>query len=393
MADNRPDFEQVITGKVGLFGHIIGDKAQIVYSNLLSGDIHVKGKGIFFNFPWKVKAVQISLDDYRIDTKPRAIQTKDPNGSGFGPEVFVDADYTVRIADSEKFMNAVYGNNNQNISASYVRSMIGIKLDEMVAIYIKNLTYEEAVRQTSPNLMMLLNQIENNGLSIKQNLFNLYGVEVADMTVLINEDEKLKNARKDTKEAEEKKKTSAIENATRLERAQTDSAIEKIKGETAAQVEGAKFAARKDALTDEQLSAEQTTDIIKAESLANGQGTTRVFYSTGDAGVSQTVMGADVFGQVVGDALKETLSQFQQQSQPAQQQTQQQQTQSTQANVDWSKLPDTEYLSAEDSARLAAERGEQLLPGGRYHISLLNDAEKQRYHVAAQNNNQNGKTR
>ncbi len=58
--------------------------------------------------------------------------------------------------------------------------------------------------------------------------------------------------------------------------------------------------------------------------------------------------------------------------------------------IDWKSLPDDEYLSAEDSLRLAQERGMVLTPGGRYHISYLTEEEKKRYKVAAADEDQDG---
>ena len=138
-------------------------------------------------------------------------------------------------------------------------------------------------------------------------------------------------------------------------------------------------------LTNEQVAAK-----LVNEALTNGTNPNTIVVAS--AAANGNVAGANPdFNMATTMSLFNMMMQRAQQNnnqgmgQPVQQAPvfQQQNVANTRA-IDWDALDDNVYLTPEDSAALAAERGKTIAPGSRYPISMLTDDEKQRYTVAAQ---------
>lgn len=398
-----PEHGEFTEGVVGLFHTISGTKTKIVYTNLFTGKIHVKSGGFFFNFPWRRKPVKISLDQHKIDTVCRKTTTLGTGGNNVGPMVDYDTDYFIKIVDPEKFMDVAY-----STSPEQIRRNIGDILDQKIQDYIRVQDYDTLIRQSSVDFLSQIGSRVNGVFpanSLNQELLENYGLEVTRLTFkvrppqeLIAEVTRTKQAEQEAKTAEQESRKRQIEatgqaEATRIAAA-AEADKERFKGAALAQNIAAWIAS---GMTNEQIAAK-----LANQELVNGTNPHTIIMAT--AAAQQQVQQ----GQIGGSAFDMTLmlqlfnqmmqqNQVQQQAQPQAQQTQSQpqtqtQTQTQQqgqaqqqpqASVNWSTLPDSEYLSAEDSARLAAERGETIQAGGRYHISLLSDEEKTRYQVAA----------
>lgn len=409
MADNntnptpQQDQQQVqdnlTEGIVGLFHTISGTKTKIVYTNLFTGKIHVKSGGFFFNFPWRRRPVKISLDQHKIDTICRKTTTLGTGGNSVGPMVDYDTDYFIKVVDPEKFMDVAY-----STSPEQIRKNIGDILDQKIQDYIRVQDYDTLIRQSSVDFLSQIGSRTNGAFpphSLNQELLENYGLEVTRLTFkvrppqeLIAEVTKTKQAEQAAKTAEQESRRKQIEatgqaEATRIAAA-AEADKERFKGAALAQNIAAWIAS---GMTNEQIAAK-----LANQELVNGTNPHTIVMATaaaqqqlqqgsmGNNAFDMTMM-LQLFNQMMQQNQAQQQPQQQSQQQPQQQQVQSQQQQAQPSSVDWASLPDNEYLSAEDSARLASERGQTIQAGGRYHISLLSEEEKTRYQVASAKTN------
>lgn len=387
----NPNETLITTGIVGLFHTISGTKTKIVYTNLFTGEIKVKSGGFFFNFPWRKKAIKVNLDQQKIDTSEKQAFTLGgtaPNGAvQVGPQVSYDTDYYVRVVNPEKFMDSAYAG-----SASQILKTIGDILDQKVQDYIKTQQYDTLIAHNSVDF---LNQIGNRALtgafpanSLNQQLLDTYGVEVTKITFQVKPPQQLVEAAAKTRQAVEDQKRIKIEQETERMRIETEADRIKKLSDARAQETREVGKAKAEVLGDtasalgQTLDPTATKDVMVADAFANGSN--KGIMTIGGSGTQQT-MDVAALGQIIGQTIANALPTQQQ----AGQQLQAGQQQQPQQPFDWASLPDTEYLTAEDSAALAAERGKGIQPGARYHISYLTADEKKRYCVAADK----GKTR
>ncbi len=394
-------------GVVGLFHTISGTKTKVVYTNLFTGKIHVKSGGFFFNFPWRKKPVKISLDQHKIDTICRRATTLGTGGNNIGPMVDYDTDYFIKIVDPEKFMDVAYSR-----SAADIKRNIGDILDQKVQDYIRNQPYDSLVRQSSVDFLSEIGARINGAFppgSLNQELLENYGLEVSRITFKVKPPQELIDEVAKTKQAEQAARTAEQERIRKEIEARGQAEATRITAEAEAEKErlkGAALASNIAGWIAAGMTNEQIATKLANQELVNGTNPHTIIMAAA-AAQQQSQQAPGVMGNAYDMTLMLNLfNQIMQQNQSQQQQPQQQpqpeqnvqagqqtgQQQSQQqpqqvSQVDWSSLPDDEYLTAEDSARLAAERGETLLPGGRYHISYLTDEQKTRYSVASQRGN------
>lgn len=398
-AQNNQQTREFTEGVVGLFHTISGTKTKIVYTNLFTGKIHVKSGGFFFNFPWRKKAVKISLDQHKVDTVCRRTTTVGTGGNNIGPEVDYDTDYFIKIVDPEKFMDVAY-----STSPSEIKRNIGDILDQKVQDYIRSQSYDALIRHSSVNFLSAIGDRVNGVFppgSLNQELLENYGLEVTKITFKVKPPQELIAEATRTKQAEQATRTAEQESRRREIEAQGQAQVTRIAAEAEAEKERLKGAALAQNISGwiaAGMTNEQIAQKLANQELVNGINPNTIVMATSAVQQQGSLPGQNSTFDMT--AMLQLFYKMMQQNQPQQQQPQQQdqqqsnqqqgvQQQSQQAQqqstqVDWASLPDSEYLSAEDSARLAAERGENLLPGARYHISFLSDEEKQRYQVAAQ---------
>lgn len=384
-------------GVVGLFHTISGTKTKIVYTNLFTGKIHVKSGGFFLNLPWRKKAVKISLDQRKVDTVCRRTTTIGTGGANIGPEVDYDTDYFIKVTDPEKFMDVAY-----STSPSQIKKNIGDILDQKVQDYIRSQAYDDLIRHSSVDFLSEIGSRINGAFppgSLNQELLENYGLEVTKITFKVRPPRELVEEATRTKQAEQAARTAEQESRRRQIEAEGQAQVTRITSEAEAEkarLQGAALAQNISSWIAAGMTNEQIAMKLANQELVNGTNQHTIVMAaaaqaqaqTGNDAFNATLM-LQLFNQIMQQnnaQQPQNQPQSQPQSQPQNQQQQQQQTQ-PQSQVDWSALPDEEYLSAEDSARLAAERNQQIQPGGRYHISFLTDDEKTRYHVAAQREN------
>ncbi len=397
-AQNNQSTGEFTEGVVGLFHTISGTKTKIVYTNLFTGKIHVKSGGFFFNFPWRKKAVKISLDQQKVDTVCRRTTTVGTGGTNIGPEVDYDTDYFIKIVDPEKFMDVAY-----STSPAQIRRNIGDILDQKVQDYIRSQPYDALIRHSSVNFLSEIGDRVNGVFppgSLNQELLENYGLEVTKITFKVKPPQELIAEATRTKQAEQATRTAEQESRRREIEAQGQAQVTRINAEAEAEKERLKGAALAQNISGwiaAGMTNEQIAQKLANQELVNGVNPNTIVMATSavqqqgflpgqNAGFDMAAM-LQLFSKIMQQNQSQQTPQApaqEQQTQPESQRQAQTQAQQQPAQVDWSTLPDDEYLSAEDSVRLANERGDNLLPGARYHISYLTDEEKQRYQVAAQ---------
>lgn len=376
----QAESDELVRGVLGFFHPISGRRTTVVYTNFFTGKIHVKKGGLFLGFPWNVKAVEISLNQQKVDTPERITHTATTNGTT-GPSVSYDTDYFIKIVDPELFMERAY-----STSARQVRKVIGEKLDQKIRDYIVARSYDDLMRQSSVDFLTEVQRVVN-GHSIASEIEDEYGVEIVSIQfkvkppkALVDEANKRRQevAAQETASAERLRKQ--IEEEGKAERLIIE---ERAKAEAEKQhVEVQAF--RVSQMIASGMQSQQVAQVIANEALTNGTNPNTVVIAAANA-LNASGSAGPTFDVASMTAMVNAIMNQQRSQQSSQQQTQQQ-SQQQQAFTDWSSLSDEEYLSAEDSVRLSQERGERIQPGGRYHISYLTEAEKARYHVAAANN-------
>ena len=151
MADNnqpqtqQPQQDELVRGVVGCFHTISGNKTRIVYTNVFTGKLHVKERGLFFNFPWRIRPVTVSLDQQKVDTAERMTHTAS-TGTSTGPSVSYDTDYFLKIVDPVKFVEST-----ESTSPSAIRKTIGDLLDQKIRDYIITQDYATLMQQGAIN--------------------------------------------------------------------------------------------------------------------------------------------------------------------------------------------------------------------------------------------------
>lgn len=381
--NEAPTTSEFTEGVVGLFHTISGTKTKIVYTNVFTGKIHVKSGGFFFNFPWRSKPYKISLDQHKVDTMCRKTTTLGADGVSVGPSVDYDTDYFIKIVDPEKFMDVAY-----STSPSQIKKNIGDILDQKIQDYIRRQVYDNIIVQSSVNFLDEIGRRVDGAFpanSLNQFLLENYGLEVSQITFKVRPPQSLIDEATKTKQAEQAARTAEQEKRRRIINAQTQAEETRITASAQAEAEKATIGAKVEVLGGT-LNGDQLRDVITTESIAKSNNT-KIITGMPGTGTSQSAMDMATLGEVIGAAIAERFPQSQAQTGiPQQQSSQQVQTQQQRQITpeEWAALPDTEYLSVEDSAALAQERGQQIAPGGRYHISYLSAQEKQKYQVAAE---------
>ncbi len=368
----------IVRGVVNFFNVVGRTNTKIVYTSLGGNVVVDQGfrlfRGLYLNFPWKRRAVRVSLTNHTLDTESKETFTLGVNGAN-GVKIGYDADYQIRIVDVEKFYSVAdsLGNGNDlSINTKEIYKLIQNLLEQRVLEYIHSRTYDDLMRLQSVDLQSAINMPGTNGAtSLMQYIRDNYGVEVSRITFQLCQPKALSEEATKTRVVEQEKLTALqqqqklkIEEEGRAERTRimTDVQAEQVKkmGEAEAAAIGSINGA------DPTRVAEAKEETKRAQAYASGTATVYAF----QGGQPNMVMGMP--GMMNGMPQQQV-------SQPAQQPVSQVSTQS----VDWNSLPDDEYLSVEDSAQLSAERGKAILPGARYHYSYLTAEEKTRYKVAA----------
>ncbi len=388
----QPQSSNDITeGVVGFFRTISGTKTKIVYTNIFTGEIKVKSRGIFFNFPWKSRPVRISLDQHKIDTVCGRTTTLGTGGNTVGPEIDYDTDYFVKIVDPGKFMDVAY-----STSPEQIKKNIGDILDQKIQDYIRSHEYDTLIRQSSIDFMDEIGKRTNTGAfptgTLNQELLEHYGMEVSKITFKVRPPKELLEEATKAKQAELATKTAENERKRREIEAQADADVTRIKAAAVAEQErlkGEAIAKNIASWIAAGMTNEQIASQLVNHELVNGVNPNTIVLASSAVQQNGSVPGQNAAFDMT--TMLQLFSKMLQQQQASQQQTvqqqpsQQQPVQQQQApeDADWASQPDTEYLTAEDSAKLAAERKTTIVPGGRYHILHLNDEERTRYCVAA----------
>ncbi len=374
---------ELVRGVVGFFSTVKGSKVKIVYTNVFTGKIKVKSGGLFFNFPWRTSPVEISLEQHKIDTVCRKTTTR--IGNDVGPEVDYDTDYFIKVVDPSKFMDSSYSQ-----SVEQVRKNIGEILDQKIQDYIRSSEYDTLIHQPSIDFLDQIGKRTSTGAfptgSLNQFLLEQYGIGVAHVTFKIRLSKEIQDAINARKQASEQAKAEDEKRKVKVTAAKADAEVKKIQAETDANVARLMGEASGAALRSELeaykgiIPDEQMGSVVQAREIAKSKGT--IIHSVGG---STATTDALTTGMMMGRgfAMQNTEQPVQQQQPQQQPPAQQQPQQQAPSQVDWSAVSDDEYLTAEDSAQLAAERKTTILPGGRYHISYLTEEEKKRYCVAS----------
>lgn len=390
MADNnqpqtqQPQQDELVRGVVGCFHTISGNKTRIVYTNVFTGKLHVKERGLFFNFPWRIRPVTVSLDQQKVDTAERMTHTAS-TGTSTGPSVSYDTDYFLKIVDPVKFVEST-----ESTSPSAIRKTIGDLLDQKIRDYIITQDYATLMQQGAINFATQLNV---GTPSLAQQILDDYGVEVRNIIFrvkppknLVEEANKTAHARQAQQTAREEAERQRLEAEGRAKVTEIDATA----GAKKMDIETAAVARYIEAVIGAGLTNEQVAAKLVNEALTNGTNPNTIVVAS--AAANGNVAGANPdFNMATTMSLFNMMMQRAQQNnnqgmgQPVQQAPvfQQQNVANTRA-IDWDALDDNVYLTPEDSAALAAERGKTIAPGSRYPISMLTDDEKQRYTVAAQ---------
>lgn len=398
MADNnqpqaaqQPQQDELIRGVVGCFHTLSGNKTRIVYTNVFTGKLHVKERGLFFNFPWRIRPVTVSLDQQKVDTAERMTHTAS-TGTSTGPSVSYDTDYFLKIVDPVKFVESA-----ESMSASAIRKTIGDLLDQKIRDYIITQDYATLMQQGAFNFAAQLNL---GTPSLATQILNDYGVEVRNIMFrvkppknLVEEANKTAHARQAQQTAREEAERQRLEAEGKARVTEITADAEKKRIEA----EGAALAQNMQRWIAAGMTNEQIAQKLANEALTNGTNpNTFVFANAGQQmGTDMSALFAMVTaamrqqqqmqqGNGMGAVNNGNQQSVQQSNNAGATNNGNQQNSTVPDTIDWDSLNDDEYLTAEDSAALAAERGQRILERGRYHISLLTSAEKQRYVVASQ---------
>jgi len=395
MADNnqnqqpqqQPQQDELVRGVVGLFHTISGNKTRIVYTNVFSGQIHVKQGGLYINWPWRIRPVTVSLDQQKVDTSERITHTAS-TGTSTGPTVSYDSDYFLKIVDPAKFVEST-----ESMSAAAIRRTIGDLLDQKIRDYIITQDYATLMGRGAIDFATQLN---SGTPSLAQQILDDYGVEVRNIMFRVKPPKNLVDEANKTAEARQAQQTAiAAAERDRLEaegRARV-TAITAGAEKTRIEAEGAALAQNMQKWIAAGMTTEQIAMKLANEALTNGTNPNTVVIAAANA---QNATGTNpsfdmatmmaMFNTMMRQNQQQVSQQQVQQApqQQVQQAPQQQAQQAPQGQVDWDSLPNDFYLTAEDSSALAAERGINIVPGGRFHISNLTPEEKTRYVVASQ---------
>ncbi len=370
--------QELTEGVVGLFHTISGTKTKIVYTNLFTGKIQVKSGGFFFNFPWRTKPVKISLDQQKVDTVCRKSTTLGLDGQSVGPEVSYDTDYFIKIVDPQKFMDVAYSN-----SPSQIKKNIGEMLDQKIQDYIRKQSYTAFITQNSVDFLNHIGQRQNGVFppgSLNQELLEQYGIEVTKITFKVRPPQRLIDEAEKMIQAKQAADRAEIDQKRQITEAKTAAESKKLTSGTDIELFRSKLEVLRSTLT-----PEQTTEYLTTEAIANGTGSTNVNLFKGDFGGSKPSADTIFLGQTIGAKIEEGFSRIQSTQAPQSAPQSQQPRQSTPLTLEqWASLPDDEYLTHEDSLKLAQERKTTIVEGARYRISLLTEEEKTRYQVAAE---------
>lgn len=398
MADNNqnqnqtqtPQQDELVNGVVGLFHTISGRKTRIVYTNIFTGQLKVKASGLFFNFPWRIRPVTVSLNDQKVDTPERKTHTRtivNPDGSvSYGPEICYDVDYFLKIEDPVLFMSAVEADGSATI-----RKDIGDKLDQLIRDYIILESYDALISSGSVNFEQQINQAQAGHQSLAAQLRNDYGVKISSVMLRLKPPRELIDEANKTKVAEQASRTAAAEAQKARITAQGEADVTRITAEAQAEKDktaGAALAINISSWIAAGMTNEQIAEKLRSEALVNGANPNTIVLANAINSAGAANQGLDpVTIMALFNAMMRQQNVNGQQptvGQPTSVGQQSVSSSSQPSSVDWSSLSDDFYLTAEDSAKLAAERGVQIQPGGRYHIGLLNADEKTRYVVASQ---------
>ena len=393
--NNQPQAQQhqqdeLVKGVVGFFHTISGNKIRIVYTNVITGNLHVKTKGLFWNWPWRIRPVTVSLDQQKVDTPERVTHTAS-TGTSTGPTISYDTDYFLKIVDPVKFVEAT-----ESMSASAIRKTIGDLLDQKIRDYIITQDYATLM---SRGAIDFATQLSSGTPSLAQQISDDYGVEVRNIMFRVKPPKSLVEEANKTALAQQAQRTALAEAEKERIAAQGRAQVTTITADAERQrleLEGAALAQNMQSWIAAGMTNEQIAVKLANEALTNGTNQNTIVVAS--AAANGAVAGANPnFDMATMMSMFNIMMQRQQNgaaqvsgvnnvapaasSATATQQPDQ---------VDWASLPDNQYLTAEDSAALAAERraknlpDAEILPGARFHISLLSDEEKQRYVVASQ---------
>lgn len=387
MADNnqpqaqQPQQDELVKGVVGFFHTVSGNKTKIVYTNVITGNLHVKEKGLFWNWPWRIRPVTVSLDQQKVDTPERLTHTAS-TGTSTGPTISYDTDYFLKIVEPVKFVEAT-----ESMSASAIRKTIGDLLDQKIRDFIITQDYATLMGQGAINFAAHLNA---GTPSLSQQIRDDYGVEVRNIMFRVKPPKALVEEANKTALAQQAQQTATAEAERDRIAAVGRAQVTTITADAEKQrleLEGAALAQNIQSWISAGMTNDQIATKLANEALTNGTNpNTIVFAGREAAGANPS------FDMAATLSMFNMIMQRQQQNQQAAPQTNNagpsnnvgQQQASSSSQVDWSSLDNDEYLTAEDSAALSAERGQTIVAGGRYHISYLTAEEKQRYVVASQ---------
>ena len=399
-SNNQPQAQQhqqdeLVKGVVGFFHTISGNKIRIVYTNVLTGNLHVKTKGLFWNWPWRIRPVTVSLDQQKVDTPERVTHTAS-TGTSTGPTISYDTDYFLKIVDPVKFVEAT-----ESMSASAIRKTIGDLLDQKIRDYIITQDYATLM---SRGAIDFATQLSSGTPSLAQQISDDYGVEVRNIMFRVKPPKSLVEEANKTALAQQAQRTATAEaerdRIAAVGRAQVTTITADAESQRL-QLEGAALAQNMQSWIAAGMTNEQIAVKLANEALTNGTNQNTIVVAS--AAANGAVAGANPnFDMATMMGLFNIMMQ-RQQAQPGASVSGINNVVPAQApaassaavpqqpdQIDWSSLPDDEYLTAEDSAALAAERKAKNLPnskiltGARLHISLLSAEEKQRYVVASQ---------
>lgn len=399
--NNQPQAQQtqqdeLVKGVVGFFHTISGSKTRIVYTNVLTGNLHVKTKGLFWNWPWRIRPVTVSLDQQKVDTPERTTHTAS-TGTSTGPTISYDTDYFLKIVDPVKFVEAT-----ESRSASEIRRTIGDLLDQKIRDYIITQDYATLMGRGAIDFAT---QLSSGTPSLAQQIRDDYGVEVRNVMFRVKPPKSLVEEANKTALAQQAQRTATAEaerdRIAALGRAQVTTITADAEKQRL-ELEGAALAQNIQSWIGAGMTNEQVAVKLANEALTNGTNQNTIVVAS--AAANGAVAGANPnFDMAAMMALFTQIMQRQQAQNGAAQVSGVNNVAPAPApavssaaasqqpdQVDWASLPDDEYLTAEDSAALAAERRAKnlpdatILPGARFHISLLSAEEKKHYVVASQ---------
>ncbi len=380
--NQQPQKETLARGFLGLFSVVTPPK-KIAYAGL-DGEITVVSKGLFFKFPWFIKPIEIVVGDgmkAKIDTPKRTSITRAARGTAVGPEVEYDTDYRYKVVDAEKLARFIYGQRDGITDERGLKEIVGDKIDQAVSDYIRTTDYNTLLsKSTSVDyLARLVGRRGGSGTfdpsSLNAEFLDKYGIEVTDVYLSIRPPQALVDAAKQQKQTElerERRKVEAEGQAAVMD-IQSQAEAKKIQTLGAAQV----------SVDKQSLEAAVTSGVTPDVAYGEREKTRRagsyknatVFEGVGGMA---PMMGYPMFGGYQPGSYQAGSGQSTTILSPLLSKTPQEQEEY------YRNLSDDEYLSVEDSAALAAERGVvPKLSGYRFSIRQLTEDEKKRYHAAS----------